>query len=57
MGGSEHSQNEFAHENYDMNANDQYKQGSETDIGTDNPKNPKLEGTDGGNIGTGVISP
>jgi hypothetical protein len=40
MGGSEHSQNEFAHENNDMNANDQYKQGPETDIVTDNPKRP-----------------
>jgi hypothetical protein len=38
MGGSEHSQSEFAHKNNDMNANDQYKQGPETDIGTDNPK-------------------
>jgi hypothetical protein len=46
MGGSEHSQNEFAHKNNDMNVNDQYKQGPETDIGTDNPKRPELEGTD-----------
>jgi hypothetical protein len=57
MGGSEHSQNEFAHKNNAMNANDQYKQGPETDIGTDNPKRPELEGTDGGNVGTDVISP
>ena len=40
-----------------MNANDQYKQGPETDIGTDNPKRPELEGTDGDNVGTDVISP
>jgi hypothetical protein len=40
-----------------MNANDQFKQGPETDIGTDNPKGPELEGTDGGNVGTDVISP
>jgi hypothetical protein len=40
-----------------MNANDQYKQGPETDVCTDNTKRPKLEGTDGGNVGTDVISP
>ena len=40
-----------------MNANDQYKQGPKTDFGTDNPKRPKLEGTDGGNVGTDIISP
>jgi hypothetical protein len=57
MGGSEHSQNAFAHENNDMNANDQFKQGLETDIGPDNPKRPELEGTDGGNVGTDVVSP
>jgi hypothetical protein len=57
MGGSEHSQSKFAHENNDMNANDQYKQGLETDTGTDNPKRPELEGTDGGNAGTDIISP
>ena len=34
MGGSEHSQNEFLHENIDMNANDQSKQRPETEIGT-----------------------
>ncbi len=37
MGGSEHSQNESAHKNIDMNANDQSKQGPETEIGTENP--------------------
>jgi hypothetical protein len=55
--GSEHSQNEFSHKDNDMNANDQYKQGPETDSGADNPKRPEIEGTDGGNVGTDVISP
>jgi hypothetical protein len=40
MGGSEHSQNEFAHKNNDMNENDQSKQGPETEISTDNPNGP-----------------
>ncbi len=57
MGGNKHSQNEFAHNYNDVNANDQYKQGPETDIGTDKPKRPELEGTDGGNVGTDIISP
>jgi hypothetical protein len=57
MGGSEHSQNEFPHKNIDVNANDQSKQGSETEIGTENPNGPESEGTDGGNVGTDVISP
>ncbi len=66
MGGSEHSQNEFSHKNIDMNANDQYKQGPEPEIGTENPNGPESEGTDGGdtsinvpggNVGTDVISP
>jgi hypothetical protein len=57
MGVSEHSQSEFAHKNNDMNANDQYKLGPETDIGTNNPKRPVLEGTDGANVGTDIISP
>ncbi len=57
MGGSEHSQNEFPHKNIDMNANDQSKQGPETEIGTENPNGPESEGTDGGNVGTDVISP
>jgi hypothetical protein len=38
-----------------MNTNDQYNQGPETDIGTDNPKRPELDGTDGGNVGTDVF--
>ncbi len=50
MGGSEHSQSEFAHENNDMNANNKYKQGPETDIGTDNPKRQEFEGIDGGKL-------
>jgi hypothetical protein len=57
MGGIEHSKSEFSHKNNDMNSNDQYKQGPKTDFGTDNPKRPELEGTDGGNVGTDVISP
>jgi hypothetical protein len=56
MGGSEHSQNEFAHENIYMNANDQSKQGPETEIGKENPNGPESEGTAGGNVGTDVIS-
>jgi hypothetical protein len=50
MGRSEHSQNEFAHKNIDMNANDQSKQGPETEISTENPNGPETEGTDGGNV-------
>jgi hypothetical protein len=57
MGESEHSQNEFPHENIDMNVNDQSKQGPETEIGTENPNGPESKGTDGGNFGTDVISP
>jgi hypothetical protein len=57
MAGSEHSKNEFANKNNDMNSNDQYKQGPKTDFGTDNVKRPVLEGTDGGNVGTDIISP
>jgi hypothetical protein len=44
MGGSKHSQNEFSCKNNDMNANDQSKQGPETEIGTDNPNRPESEG-------------
>ncbi len=40
-----------------MNSNNQYKQGPKTDFGTDNPKRPELEGTDGSNVGTDIISP
>jgi hypothetical protein len=57
MGGSEHSRNEFPHKNIDMNANDQSKQGLETEIGTENPNEPESEGTDCGNVGTDIISP
>jgi hypothetical protein len=57
MGGSEHSQNEFALEDIDMNANDQSKQGPEIEIGTKNPNGPESEGTDGGTVGTDVVSP
>jgi hypothetical protein len=57
MGGSEHSQNEFPHKNIDMNANDQSKQGPETEIVTENPNGPESVGADGGNVRTDVISP
>ncbi len=66
MGGSEHSQNEFSHNNIDLNANDQSKQWPKPKIGTENPKGPESEGTDGcdtsmnvpgDNVGTDVISP
>ncbi len=56
MGGSKHSQNKFPHKNIDMNANDQSKQWPETEIGTENPNGPESEATDGGNVGTDVIS-
>jgi hypothetical protein len=48
MGESEHSQNEFSHDNIDMNANDQSKHQPEPEIGTENPNGPESEGTDGG---------
>jgi hypothetical protein len=57
MGGSEHSQNEFPHKNIEMNANNQSKQGPETEIDAENPNRPESEGTAGGNVGTDVISP
>jgi hypothetical protein len=56
MGGSNHSEYKFSHKNIDMNANDQSKQGPETEIGTENPNGPESEGLDGGNVGTDVIS-
>ncbi len=40
-----------------MNAKDWFNHGTETDFGTNNPKIPELEGTDGGNVGGDVISP
>jgi hypothetical protein len=54
MGGSEHSQNEFSHDNIDMNANDQSKHQPEPKIGTENPKGPEPEGTDGGDTSINV---
>ena len=57
MGGSVQVENQFSHNNIDENANDQYKQGPKTDFGKDNPKRRELEGTDGGNVGTDIISP
>ncbi len=41
MGGSKHSQNEFSHDNIDMNANDQSKHQPEPKIGIENPKGPE----------------
>ncbi len=46
MGESEHSQNEFSHDNIDMNANDQSKHQPEPEIGTENPNGPESEGRD-----------
>jgi hypothetical protein len=66
MGESEHSQNEVSHENFDMGANDQTKQGPEPEIGTKTQNGPDSEVADGcdtsinvpdDNIGTDVISP
>jgi hypothetical protein len=58
--------NEVSHENFDMDANYQSKQGPESEIGTENQNGPESEVTDGSdtsinvpgdNIGTDVISP
>ncbi len=66
MDGSVPVQNQFSHDNIDMNANDQSKHRPEPKIGTENPKGPESDGTDGGdtsisvpgdNVGTDVISP
>ncbi len=54
MGESEHSQNEFSHDNIDMNANDQSKHQPEPKIGTENPNGPESEGTDGGDTSINV---
>ncbi len=37
-----------------MNANDQSKHQPESKIGTENPKGPELEGTDGGDTSINV---
>ena len=56
----------MSHKNFDIDANDQSKQGPEPEIGTENQKGPESEVTDGSdtsinvtgnNIGTNVISP
>jgi hypothetical protein len=66
MGESVQVENQFSHENIDKNANDQSKHQLDPDIGTENPKQPESDGTDGGdtsinvpgdNFGTNVISP
>jgi hypothetical protein len=58
--------NEVSQENFDMDANDQYKQGREPEIGIENQNKPESKVTDGGhtsinvpgvNIGTDVILP
>jgi hypothetical protein len=54
MGGNEHSQNDFSHDNIDINANDQSKHQPEPKIGTENPKGPESEGTDGGDTSINV---
>ncbi len=54
MGGSEYSQNDFSHDNIDMNANDQSKHQPEPKIGTENPKGPESEHTDGGDTSINV---
>ncbi len=55
-----------SHENFDMDVNDQSKQGPNLDIGTENQNGPESEVTDGDdtsinapgvNIGTDVILP
>jgi hypothetical protein len=66
MGGSVQVENQFSHDNIDKNANEQSKHKLDPKIGTENPKGPESEGTDGGdtsitvpgdNVGTDVISP
>ncbi len=66
MGGSVQVDHQFLHDNIDENANDQSKHRLDPKIGTENPKGPESEGTDGGdtsiyvpgdNVGTDVISP
>jgi hypothetical protein len=42
MGGSEHFQHEFSHDNIGMNANDQSKHQPEPGIGTENPKRTRI---------------
>jgi hypothetical protein len=66
MGGSVQVENPFSHDNIEKNANDQSKHQPDPKIGTENPKRPESEGTDGGdtsinvpgdNVGTDFISP
>jgi hypothetical protein len=66
MGGSVQVENQFSHDNIDKNANKQSKHRLDPKIGTENPKGPESEGTDGGdtsinvlgdNVETDVISP
>ncbi len=39
-----------------MDANDQCKQGSETEIGTESSNRPESEGSDDGNVESDVVS-
>jgi hypothetical protein len=66
MSGNVQVENQFSHDNIDKNANDQSKHRPDPKIGTENPKGPKMEITDGGDtsinvpddkVGTDVISP
>jgi hypothetical protein len=66
MGGSVQVENQISHDNIYKNANEQSKHRLDPKIGTENPKGPGSEGTDGGdtsinvpgdNVGTDVISP
>ncbi len=66
MGGSVQVENQFSHDNIDENANDQSEHRLDPKHGTENPKGPESECTDGGdtsinvpgdNAGTDVISP
>ncbi len=62
----EFDKTEVFHKNFDIDANDQTKQGPEPEIGTEDQQGPELEVTKGGDtstnkpgnsIGTEVISP
>jgi hypothetical protein len=57
MGGSKHYKIVFPHKNIDMNANDQIQTRTRIRDWYRKPNGPESEGTDGGNVGTDVISP
>jgi hypothetical protein len=65
-GGSVQVKNQFSHDIIDKDANEQSKHRLDPKIGTEIPKGPESEGTDGGdtsvnvpgdNVGTDIISP